>query len=96
MCITTLLKYVLCIVHIEVGVCKCWGDPHCLSFDKKMTHFQGACKYILTRDRCRNGLPLATPPTFQVIQKNWRGLLPSQNLVSWTKEIYIDVYNTVS
>ena len=25
----------------EMGLCACWGDPHCLSFDSKWNHFQG-------------------------------------------------------
>ena len=79
----------------EFGVCKCWGDPHCESFDKRVMHFQGACQYTLARDGCTDGIPTGEP-TFHVVQDNWREYEETDKEVSWAKEIYLLIYGHVS
>ena len=79
----------------EYGSCSCWGDPHCLSFDKKWLHFQGACQYTLARDGCEGGVNVSAP-TFEVIQNNWKGKVAKPGVYSWTKEIYVLIYGHVS
>ncbi|CAD5119519.1 DgyrCDS8121 [Dimorphilus gyrociliatus] len=76
---------------VEIGKCTCFGDPHCVSFDKKWNHFQGDCQYVLARDGCENGLPKQAAE-FQVIQQNWRGAAETIGRVSWTKEVYVFIY----
>ncbi|XP_033101456.1 kielin/chordin-like protein [Anneissia japonica] len=60
------------------GTCVAFGDPHYRTFDNKMIHFQGACRYIMAMD-CEN-------EDFVVEVKNDnRG----QNGVSWTEEVTV-------
>lgn len=33
----------------EVDSCYIYGDPHHNTFDKQVIHYQGVCKYILSR-----------------------------------------------
>ncbi|XP_064610480.1 uncharacterized protein LOC135474810 [Liolophura sinensis] len=75
------------IVCEEIGICTCFGDPHCRSFDDRWLHFQGACQYTMVRDNCEGD----QLPTFQVLQKNWRrgDRVAIDTEVSWVKEITI-------
>ncbi|XP_078275752.1 kielin/chordin-like protein isoform X1 [Rhinoraja longicauda] len=58
------------------ATCMVFGDPHYLTFDGKMIHFQGACSYILVED-CEGG-------DFSVrVTNDDRG----RKGVSWTKEV---------
>ncbi|KAG5852102.1 hypothetical protein ANANG_G00058860 [Anguilla anguilla] len=48
------------------GTCSASGDPHYISFDKKVHHFQGSCSYTLTEPcNASSGLPY-----FSVITQN--------------------------
>ncbi|XP_067836581.1 kielin/chordin-like protein, partial [Heptranchias perlo] len=42
----------MCCPHCipQPATCMVFGDPHYLTFDRKMIHFQGACSYILAED----------------------------------------------
>ena len=33
---------------------RCWGDPHCSTFDKAKFDFMGRCKYQLVSTDCYN------------------------------------------
>ena len=77
----------------EIGTCKCWGDPHCLSFDRRWNHFQGQCRYVLAQDNCNEGIPESSP-TFQVIQKNW-ARDEDDTRISWPKEVTVRVHDLV-
>ena len=82
----------------EFGTCRCWGDPHCESFDHRFMHFQGACEYALALDGCEDGMPAHNKKsTFLVVQKNSRtfGDVTSTE-ISWVKEIYVYVDGHVS
>ncbi|XP_071943173.1 kielin/chordin-like protein isoform X2 [Antedon mediterranea] len=60
------------------GTCIAFGDPHYRTFDNKIIHFQGDCRYIMAMD-CEN-------EDFVVEVKNDnRG----QNGVSWTDEVTV-------
>ena len=76
----------------EIGTCKCFGDPHCLSFDRRWNHYQGPCDYLMAQDGCLNGVPNGIP-TFEVFQSNSR--LEMLTEVTWVREVLIKVYNTV-
>ncbi|XP_067915424.1 kielin/chordin-like protein isoform X4 [Heterodontus francisci] len=60
------------------ATCMVFGDPHYLTFDGKMIHFQGACSYILAED-CEGG-------DFSIrVTNEDRG----RRGVSWTKEVTV-------
>ncbi|XP_072327025.1 kielin/chordin-like protein [Scyliorhinus torazame] len=60
------------------ATCMVFGDPHFLTFDGKMIHFQGACSYILAED-CEGG-------DFSIrVTNDDRG----RRGVSWTKEVTV-------
>ncbi|XP_072922836.1 kielin/chordin-like protein [Hemitrygon akajei] len=60
------------------ATCMVFGDPHYLTFDGKMIHFQGACSYILVED-CEGG-------DFSIrVTNEDRG----RKGVSWTKEVTV-------
>ncbi|XP_060698750.1 kielin/chordin-like protein isoform X3 [Hemiscyllium ocellatum] len=60
------------------ATCMVFGDPHYLTFDRKMIHFQGACSYVLAED-CKGG-------DFSIhVTNDDRG----RKGVSWTKEVTV-------
>ncbi|XP_059510514.1 kielin/chordin-like protein isoform X2 [Stegostoma tigrinum] len=60
------------------ATCMVFGDPHYLTFDGKMIHFQGACSYVLAED-CKGG-------DFSIhVTNDDRG----RRGVSWTKEVTV-------
>ena len=52
-------------------MCRCTGDPHCVSFDGRDLPFMGSCLYTMARDGCRNGV-VKSPPTITVVVDFWR------------------------
>eukprot|EP00106_Octopus_bimaculoides_P014548 XP_014781990.1 PREDICTED: uncharacterized protein LOC106877566 [Octopus bimaculoides] len=75
----------------KIGICECFGDPHCVSFDQKWLHFQGMCKYTLLRDNCLN---LNDTPSFRVEALFWNKDIPDQEN-SWVKEISVFIDDLV-
>ncbi|XP_036357403.1 uncharacterized protein LOC115209782 isoform X2 [Octopus sinensis] len=69
----------------KIGICQCFGDPHCVSFDEKFLHFQGMCKYTLLRDNC---LKLNDAPSFRVEALFWNKDITGQEN-SWVKEVTV-------
>nr|XP_033818516.1 IgGFc-binding protein-like [Geotrypetes seraphini] len=69
------------------AVCSAAGDPHYYTFDRYRFNFQGTCVYLFS-GLCSNRSDLVD---FQVLVENdHRG----SDLVSYTKNIYLKVYNT--
>lgn len=68
----------------RIGICQCFGDPHCISFDNKWLHFQGKCKYVMATDRC----PGNAAPTFEVQTLHWDDLGPNSGF-TWVKEVTV-------
>ncbi|XP_041371516.1 uncharacterized protein LOC121385046 [Gigantopelta aegis] len=66
------------------GLCACYGDPHCISFDKKFLDFQGQCTYVMAQDGCQGELR-----TFQVLINTWNQDRPGITSVSWVKAVII-------
>ncbi|XP_035468628.1 alpha-tectorin-like [Scophthalmus maximus] len=66
-----------------MSTCTVWGDPHYITFDGALAHFQGTCSYIITES-----LSHSTNDTqFQVVgTNNHRG----NNLVSFVSAV--DIY----
>ena len=66
--------------------CDCWGDPHCTTFDRSVLHFMGDCTYVMSRDGCKDGLPVEKP-TFELQQTLWH--LPGwhNKRVTFVKEL---------
>ena len=52
----------MCVSTIEQGLCYVWGDPHYVTFDAKLIHYQGVCKYLLSGTK--DGVTL---PQYKVI-----------------------------
>uniref|UniRef100_A0A672F6J5 VWFD domain-containing protein n=1 Tax=Salarias fasciatus TaxID=181472 RepID=A0A672F6J5_SALFA len=66
-----------------MSTCTVWGDPHYVSFDGALSHFQGTCSYIITESVRHR----ANETQFRVIgTNNHRG----NNLVSFVSAV--DVY----
>lgn len=73
----------------RIGICQCFGDPHCLSFDDKWLHFQGKCKYMMVSDKCSaNAIP-----TFEVQTLFWDEHGPNKGF-TWVKEVTVIIGNT--
>ncbi|KAL5010908.1 hypothetical protein ScPMuIL_013213 [Solemya velum] len=72
------------------GVCGCYGDPHCKSFDGKWTHYQNICRYTMVRDNCGGTLPSTNVPTFKVSALFWKKNRPT-TAVSWVKEVFVEI-----
>ena len=39
-----------CWTVLEKATCSATGDPHYKTFDDRIIHFQGQCKYVLAKD----------------------------------------------
>nr|XP_011437301.2 uncharacterized protein LOC105335200 isoform X1 [Crassostrea gigas] len=68
----------------SVGLCSCFGDPHCISFDQRWLHFQGDCQYVMSKDGCHG-----TTPTYQVLTTHWNQDRPEATGVSWVKSVTV-------
>ncbi|XP_060071909.1 uncharacterized protein LOC132551782 [Ylistrum balloti] len=66
----------------SIGICTCFGDPHCQSFDGKWLHFQGDCQYTMATDGCQG-----KPPTFEIRSKHWNQNIPGLKGATWVEEI---------
>ncbi|XP_033732371.1 uncharacterized protein LOC117321874 [Pecten maximus] len=71
----------------SVGICACFGDPHCTSFDGKVLHFQGDCQYTMATDGCDG-----KPPTFEVRSKHWNQNIPGLKGATWIEEIELILF----
>ena len=71
----------------EVSACFASGDPHYRTFDGKMIHFQGACKYTLASKSAAMRPDL---PYFEVLSKNERR--NGDDRWSYIKCIEVNVY----
>ena len=71
-------------IFTAVGLCSCFGDPHCISFDQKWLHFQGDCQYVMSQDGCHG-----TTPTYQVLTTHWNQNRPEAAHVTWVKTVTV-------
>ena len=39
------------------GLCVAWGDPHYMTYDRSLLHYQGTCTYLLTGTCDASSLP---------------------------------------
>lgn len=66
-----------------MSTCTVWGDPHYITFDGAVAHFQGTCSYIITESVSQG----TNETQFQVIAtNNHRG----NNRVSFVSAV--DIY----
>ncbi|OWF37427.1 uncharacterized protein LOC110467400 [Mizuhopecten yessoensis] len=72
----------------SIGICSCFGDPHCLSFDGKWLHFQGDCQYTMATDGCKG-----QPPTFEVRSKHWNQNIRGLKGATWIEEVELILYH---
>ena len=78
----------------DFGVCRCWGEPHCRSFDLKHNRFQGTCTYLMTRDSCSNGFPISgSSPTLEVFADFARR--DAGDSYSWVQTVIVRIYGKV-
>ncbi|XP_076437197.1 uncharacterized protein LOC143276534 [Babylonia areolata] len=80
-----------------VGLCSCFGDPHCESFDGRWSHYQGLCAYVMATTDCGSNFtdvsgkgPLL--PNFRVSTWNWDHGYVGSGQYSWVKEVVVEVY----
>ena len=68
--------------------CRCYGEPHCQTFDGLHVTYQGTCLYTMVRDGCTEGYP-SGQQTFEV-------LADFQDIkrigVSWTTAAILRLY----
>ncbi|KAK3105571.1 hypothetical protein FSP39_000840 [Pinctada imbricata] len=69
----------------SIGLCTCFGDPHCISFDQKWLHFQGECQYVMSTDGCNQ-----TSYTYSVKTEHWDQDTGIKG-VTWVKSVTIDL-----
>ncbi|XP_078681185.1 IgGFc-binding protein-like [Branchiostoma floridae x Branchiostoma belcheri] len=67
------------------AICRAYGDPHYVTFDGELIHYQGHCTYRLAQN-CRND----SLPFFNVEAENEPRGNPS---VTWVTAVYVDVFN---
>ncbi len=71
------------------GTCRCYGEPHCRTFDGLHVTYQGTCLYTMVRDNCTDGYP-SGQQTFEV-------LADFQDIkrigVSWTIAAILKLYD---
>ncbi|XP_025083736.1 LOW QUALITY PROTEIN: fibrillin-3-like [Pomacea canaliculata] len=73
-----------------VGQCTCFGDPHCLSFDKAWFHPQGGCENALVQNDCRLRGSATNPcPRFRVSTHHWNRGIEVPGVYAWIKEVKI-------
>jgi hypothetical protein len=74
-----------------IGICTCFGDPHCISYDQKILHFQGDCQYVMSQDGCDG-----SPQTFQVLTKHTNRNLPGVTDATWIEKVTVKSPHYVS
>ncbi|KAK6182886.1 hypothetical protein SNE40_010470 [Patella caerulea] len=72
-----------------VGICACFGDPHCISFDNHWLHFMGDCQYVMSKDGCDG-----SPQTYGVWTRNWDMERRDIQGITWVKDVTVVVNNT--
>ncbi|ESP02989.1 hypothetical protein LOTGIDRAFT_230443 [Lottia gigantea] len=71
-----------------VGICACFGDPHCISFDNKWLDFMGDCQYVMAQDGCDG-----SERTFAVWTHNWDMNRDIQG-ITWVKDVTVVIGDT--
>ncbi|KAL5020776.1 hypothetical protein ScPMuIL_002141, partial [Solemya velum] len=66
------------------SLCLCKGDPHCITFDNKLFHYQGSCEYLMATDDCGDNVIW----NFKIYADFWHRGRQSTH-VSWVKSLQI-------